>query len=1285
MATRNPDTAEQRSQEATALAPLRPRPGGSAGGAEGQLAAPLPAELAAAPRTNRYAIQSVIGRGATSIVYRAIDIEKNMPVALKTIRFADLQNLYMLKAEFRALARFYHFNVVQLFDLYVEDEGCFFTMELVEGIDFVSFAQRAIAEPPLAPPGGPPPARLALAQLAEGVAALHADGKLHRDLKPSNVLVEPGPRTVVLDFGLSIEADDRALLESRSRFFAGTPAYMAPERLFGEAASEASDWYSVGVMIYEALSGAQPFAATSPFELLEAKKTPPPPPRLGPGVPQDLADLALRLLHPDPRARPTADEIRRVIHGGELRTSPAPVAGVGRLHKRVFVGREDESRRLRQTFVRSLAGPPVLTLVEGVSGVGKTRLIEHVLAQAHERDAALVLQARCSFQETLAYNAIDGLVDNLTRFLLLQDPGDVARLLPADFAALLSLFPVMGRILPEPQWQRESSATAPHEVRRAAILALRSLLDRIAQQRPLILWVDDFQWSDKDSIPFLVELLSDEGRQGLHMILSFRAEHRHPDDPIGLLSEALKRTPLVEPPEWLHLGPLDAADIDRLVRMAVGDEVALEGAWWQAVLQGTSGLPLFALEVAGFLEAQRRGGRPLDRRLSSIADLIRYRVAALPEGARAAVELAAVVGARLAEPQILALARRQGCTAADVHQLCLQNLLRKDVVSGQTVVACYHDRVREAVLQVLPDTERRARHRQIADLIALAPTLDHELLTEHRLAAGQPAAAAEHAFVAGRQAAQRLAFERAIQLFRLALENRAPSAPAWPLEAELAAALADAGRLEEAAEHYLAVARAVAAHAPGQLQEATYKLKAGEHLLHCGLLARGRAITREVFRDLGLDFPETLAAARRMALVNRVLFALRLARLRVRDRKEVPASVRLRLDTLWGAATGLVMLDFVVGDAMISRYIREVGRAGDTAHLVRALGIEAAAFANIGTAWTQRRAGRLMRRAAALVERSHEPYDRVVLEVCRAGVAWFAGRWREAAATAQGAIELHRRERGRYDFELAIARSYRLAALVLLGELEQARAETLAAVDDARQRGDHYVLQLFFSGYWVYVGLGDDDPQAVIAQSSRLLSEAPDDRFTSLHWAYFNATTNALIYADQPWQAWSLVVRYWPLIRRTGFLHLACIGSHLREIRARAALAAARSREQPPPELTGWTSRRLIRLAGQEARRIGKTTTVSHARATAAAISCGIAALGGDQAGARRRAEVAMAGYRSAEMALHEAAAALQLGRLTPGEEGDELLRSATAWMNARGVRQPERMATLIVPLLSRP
>ena len=142
-----------------------------------------------------------LGAGGMGVVYEVHDRVRDEVVALKTLRRTGAADLYRLKREFRSLADVAHPNLVCLYELFVEDERCFFTMELVNGVSFVDYVR------------GPDGAtvstdrlRRALRQLVDGVSALHRRGKLHRDIKPSNVLVTPEGRVVILDFGLIAEA-----------------------------------------------------------------------------------------------------------------------------------------------------------------------------------------------------------------------------------------------------------------------------------------------------------------------------------------------------------------------------------------------------------------------------------------------------------------------------------------------------------------------------------------------------------------------------------------------------------------------------------------------------------------------------------------------------------------------------------------------------------------------------------------------------------------------------------------------------------------------------------------------------------------------------------------------------------------------------------------------------------------------------------------------------------------------------------------------------------------------
>jgi serine/threonine protein kinase len=178
------------------------------------------------------------------VVYEALDRERQRLVALKTLRHFTPAALYLFKREFRALVDVHHPSLVQLYELVVAENGRgFFTMELVRGTDFLSHVR-----------AGSDRLRPALRQLVDGVRALHRAGKLHRDIKPSNVRVTPEGRVVLLDFGVATELTPvSGDVSNEPGETAGTARYMAPELSAGAPPAASSDWYSVGVMLHEAL------------------------------------------------------------------------------------------------------------------------------------------------------------------------------------------------------------------------------------------------------------------------------------------------------------------------------------------------------------------------------------------------------------------------------------------------------------------------------------------------------------------------------------------------------------------------------------------------------------------------------------------------------------------------------------------------------------------------------------------------------------------------------------------------------------------------------------------------------------------------------------------------------------------------------------------------------------------------------------------------------------------------------------------------------------------------
>jgi eukaryotic-like serine/threonine-protein kinase len=340
----------------------------------------------------RFQVISTLGRGGMGVVYSVYDRERQAKVALKTLNEGSPLELMRLKNEFRALQELDHPNLVSLGELFEEDGRWFFTMELVEGEDFITHVRLEEEEPGGLFTGGDTfegsgarirhdagrllfdekKLRDGLVQLLGALGALHATGRVHRDIKPDNVLVQPDGRVVLLDFGLVTQSDPGQLSVHYNPV--GTAAYMAPEQAAGLAVGPEADWYSVGVLLFEALTGTPPFTGTFNQILLAKHGQEAPRPRaLQAVVPEDLDALCVGLLSHDPSLRPHPEETVRILRGGR-RGVDSRQATVG-TRIPVFVGRRREmawlSGALRDVAEPGTGDPAALRRV----GAGQERTV----------------------------------------------------------------------------------------------------------------------------------------------------------------------------------------------------------------------------------------------------------------------------------------------------------------------------------------------------------------------------------------------------------------------------------------------------------------------------------------------------------------------------------------------------------------------------------------------------------------------------------------------------------------------------------------------------------------------------------------------------------------------------------------------------------------------------------------------------------------------------------------------------------------------------------------------
>ncbi len=269
---------------------------------------------------DRYQLDQPIGSGGYSEVWRASDTVLSRSVAVKMLHPEYAQHadaLARFQAEARLAGAMAHQNIARVYDYgEPEAEQPFLVMELVEG--------PSLAQVLTGGPLGAARTMDVIAQAACGLQAAHAEGLIHRDIKPANLLLAPGGTVKITDFGIAHAVGSAPLTLTGTLL--GTPGYLAPERASGAQATPATDLYALGIVAYECLAGAPPFAGT-PLDVTLAHRDRPLPP-LRAGLPLEVVAFVMELAAKDPRWRPgSADEVaRRAAHLRDDLILAAPVA-----------------------------------------------------------------------------------------------------------------------------------------------------------------------------------------------------------------------------------------------------------------------------------------------------------------------------------------------------------------------------------------------------------------------------------------------------------------------------------------------------------------------------------------------------------------------------------------------------------------------------------------------------------------------------------------------------------------------------------------------------------------------------------------------------------------------------------------------------------------------------------------------------------------------------------------------------------------------------------------------
>lgn len=896
--------------------------------------------LPAARRLGDYELLRELGRGGFGVVYAAKHLQRGEVVALKTLptglgatspSLDDAERLHKFRQEFRQLSEVNHPNLVGMQSLEVEGSQWFLTMDLIDGVDFLEYVRpdNEVDEARL---------RASLKQLAAGIAALHERGVIHRDLKPNNALVNSDGHVTILDFGLVAELQqptDRTV-SIQSQNFAGTPRYAAPEQAVGTR-SAAGDWYALGVMIYEALTGEVPFRGSGMQIILQKQAEDAPQLKGRNQVPEDLAVLVDQLLQREASARPDTNAICDALGVEEDTVSYGmpddSVAESSTGEDTILIGRDRQLAELDSAKQSLLDNrEPVAVLVSGMSGEGKTSLINKFLQPLRRSDQMLVLSGRCYDRESVPFKAVDCIVDALTGYLRSLPTAEVSELLPKEIALTAQLFPELRRV---PAIGERVSTTVStldsRELRNRGFAALRDLLRALSQRMPLACFIDDLQWGDADSAGALANLLESPNAPTILLLGSFRSEEKE-SSPFLREWDRLMETGvggLVT--REVPLGPLTQEECAAYLTCRLGSAGGSGEKEFSALFQASHGNPYLLEQLT---DSYDQGSSSFHA--TTLPELIDRRLERCPDGSHALLELLAVIGKAVSIEEVGQIADQAQSAVATLTHMRSERLVRLAGAQDAPMVDTYHDKIRETMISRVSRDARRQLHLRIAETIearvasgtsvvdgndaANARLFD---LAHHFYQAGDPRGF-QYQLKAGRLALDSYANDVAVAHLNAAREVRPPDLERetdLQLQFLLAQALARCDQLEPAIEQL----DSVLAVAPTAFTRAqSHRLLAELHWRRSDYKA-SRAHLDSAFGELGVRLPRTFVGKVMFAITSNVNFFLLPDALNLHLRKYSPDELSLLshmhndLHAMHGQLDTLILLFSGVNSCILAR------------------------------------------------------------------------------------------------------------------------------------------------------------------------------------------------------------------------------------------------------------------------------------------------------------------------------------------------------------------------------
>jgi Protein kinase domain/AAA ATPase domain len=668
----------------------------------------------------RYRFDGEIARGGMGVVHSALDRLAQRQVAYKRLlvsqKMGKERSDAFFQREYDTLSRLRHPNIIEVYEYGLDEVGPYYTMELLSGQDLAALAPLPFREV----------CRIAR-DVASALALVHARGYVHRDVSPANVRLTRDGRAKLFDFGALIEFGP-------SDHFAGTPAFIAPECLTGSPLDQRTDLFSLGALIYWALTRRLAISRRSlrdVFPIILAAATPAS--TLDESIPKALDELILSLLQRDPLARPSsaAEVIERLnaIGGLEPSREEQHVAYGYLAHPRL-VGRDHVLALLGAELRAALDGTGRSAILTAASGQGRSALLDALVRKARlEGGTVLQVDARHaagSFGVALA------LVDQLAVSQPELRPGR---------KSVFSVLPRMDANGAPLAWSPVDASERKHQL----AARVRDLLLEASRKNPIVLVIDDVHAADGESLGWLAAFLAEVPREACFVLLSAELT---PD-----WTESALCTAICAQAEVFELSRLSEAEVEQLVTAVFG-HVANTRRLSHWLFEHSGGNPARCVELARALLQHdvihyTRGvfSLPHDIPDGWEGDRARPIVGRISDLDPTARDLAHLLSIQDLPLSLDALGRATAAPARDVL-LALEALIAREFVRAQGQAYAVASRaLAGAIRGTLPEAALRALHERsaqalLAEVSEGGPTLRLQAGV-HLLAAGRQNEAAE--------------------------------------------------------------------------------------------------------------------------------------------------------------------------------------------------------------------------------------------------------------------------------------------------------------------------------------------------------------------------------------------------------------------------------------------------------------------------------------------------------------------------------------------------------------